>query len=84
MSGSMAHNTDICTQKSYQLTMKPPEIQYTYKKQIGFTEKQHQALIKLESYGVNVNQFIRQAVAEKIKRDWKQIKEKKERVKLPF
>ena len=80
----MPHNTDICTQKSYQLTMKPTEIQYSYKKQIGFTEKQHQALIKLESYGVNVNQFIRLAIAEKIKRDWKQIKEKKERVKLPF
>ena len=80
----MATNTDICTQKSYQLTMKPVELQYSYKKQIGFTEKQHQALIKLESYGVNVNQFIRLAIAEKIKRDWKQIKEKKERVKLPF
>jgi hypothetical protein len=38
----------------------------------------------LESYDVNVNQFIRQAVKEKLQRDWKGIKEKKERIKLPF
>lgn len=54
------------------------------KKQIGFTENQHKSLLKLESYGVNVNQFIRQAIKEKISRDWKQIKENKEKEKLPF
>ena len=64
--------------------MKKPEKQYSYKKQIGFTEIQHQTLIILENYNVNINQFIRQAIKEKINRDWKQIKEKKERVKLPF
>ena len=64
--------------------MKPIENQYTYKKQIGFTETQRKSLQKLENYGVNVNQFIRQAVKEKITRDWKQIKQQKERVKLPF
>ena len=64
--------------------MKPIEIQYTYKKQIGFTETQRKSLQKLENYGVNVNQFIRQAVKEKILRDWKQIKEEKEKIKLPF
>ena len=64
--------------------MKPIEIQYTYKKQIGFTETQRKSLQKLENYGVNVNQFIRQAVKEKINRDWKQIKEEKERIRLPF
>ena len=64
--------------------MKPLEIQYTYKKQIGFTETQRKSLQKLENYGVNVNQFIRAAIAEKILRDWKQIKEEKEKIKLPF
>ena len=64
--------------------MKPLEIQYTYKKQIGFTETQRKSLERLENYGVNVNQFIRAAIAEKIARDWKQIKEKKKRIKLPF
>ena len=46
--------------------MKPANLQYTYKKQIGFTEKQHKSLQKLEDYGVNVNQFIRLAIREKL------------------
>ena len=51
---------------------------------IRFTEKQAESLQKLKDYDVNVSQFIRLAISEKIKRDWKSIKEKKERVKLPF
>ena len=51
---------------------------------IRFSEKQAESLQKLKDYDVNVSQFIRLAIAEKIKRDWKQIKEKIERVKLPF
>lgn len=64
--------------------MKPAELQYTYKKQIGFTETQRRSLATLEKYGVNVNQFIRQAVKEKLKRDWPAIKEHQEKIKLPF
>ena len=51
---------------------------------IRFTKNQAESLQKLKDYDVNVSQFIRLAIAEKIKRDWKQIKEKKERVKLPL
>ena len=51
---------------------------------IRFSEKQAESLKKLKDYDVNVSQFIRLAIAEKIKRDWKQIKQQKERVKLPF
>ena len=51
---------------------------------IRFTDKQIDSLQKLKEYDVNISQFIRLAIAEKIKRDWKSIKEKKERVKLPF
>ena len=40
--------------------MKPLKNQYTYKKQIGFTETQRKSLLKLQKYGVNINQFIRQ------------------------
>jgi len=58
--------------------------QLVYKKLIGFTETQRQAFETLEKYDVNVNRFIRDAVKEKIRRDWKSIKEKKERIKLPF
>ena len=64
--------------------MKPTEIQYSYKKQIGFTEKQKQSLQTLEKYGVNINQFIRQAVKEKLQRDWKKIKESKKKNTVHF
>jgi hypothetical protein len=64
--------------------MKPIENQFIYKKQIGFTLKQKESLIKLEQYNVNVNEFIRIAIREKIQRDWKTIKENKEKIKLPF
>lgn len=55
-----------------------------YKKVVGFTKQQKEAFEILEKYDVNVNKFIRQAVKEKLQRDWKGIKEKKERIKLPF
>ena len=61
--------------------MKPIETQYSYKKQVGFTQIQKESLLKLNSYGVDVNQFIRQAVKEKLQRDWKGIKEKQSRIK---
>ena len=51
---------------------------------IRFSDEQINSLNKLKDYDVNISQFIRIAISEKIKRDWKQIKEKKERVKLPF
>ena len=57
---------------------------YTVIHTIRFSEQQAKSLQKLKDYDVNVNQFIRQAVKEKITRDWKQIKEEKEIIKLPF
>jgi post-segregation antitoxin (ccd killing protein) len=51
---------------------------------IRFSDVQLKSLQKLKEYDVNVSQFIRLAVAEKIKRDWKVIKDRKERVVLPF
>jgi hypothetical protein len=63
--------------------MKPTELQLTYKKVISFTEQQKKALKKLEEYDVNVNEFIRIAVREKISREWRGIKESKDN-KCPF
>ena len=63
---------------------KPIEIQYVYKKQIGFTLQQKQALEILVKYNVNVNDFIRSAIKEKIKREWKSIKESKNKESCPF
>ncbi len=58
--------------------------QLTVIKSIRFTGTQAQSLKTLEDYDVNVSQFIRQAIREKLQREWKSIKEKKERVKIPF
>ena len=58
--------------------------QLTKSKTIRFTEVQMNSLNILENYGVNVNQFIRLAVKEKLQKDWKTIKEKKEKIILPF
>ena len=63
---------------------KPIDLQYSYKKKVGFTKQQKKAFEVLESYGVNVSQFIRQAVKEKIKKDWPSIKSKKEKIITPF
>ena len=64
-----------CNTKMKQLT----EI-YT----IRFSKQQAESLQKLKDYDVNVSRFIRIAIREKILRDWKQIKENKERIKMPF
>ena len=53
--------------------------QYTIKQQIMISEKQKETLTILSNYGVNVSQFIRQAIKEKISKDWKNIKLKKEK-----
>lgn len=46
--------------------MKPKELQYSYKKVLGFTNQQKKAFETLESYGINVNQFIRASIKEKL------------------
>lgn len=58
--------------------------QLTVIKTIRFTGTQAESLKTLESYNVNVSQFIRQAIKEKIARDWKGIKERKNKIKCPF
>ncbi len=59
-------------------------MQLTKSKNIRFTDVQMQSLYKLQSYNVNINQFIRDAIKEKIKRDWPQIKQEHTKDKLPF
>jgi hypothetical protein len=58
--------------------------QYTEKQTIRLSKIQRQSLTILESKGVNVSQFIRLAIKEKLQRDWKSIKEKSEKIKYPF
>jgi hypothetical protein len=58
--------------------------QYTFKKVIGFTEQQKNAFEVLENHNVNINQFIRSAIKEKLQKDWKSIKEKSKKEYCPF
>ncbi len=51
---------------------------------IMISEKQAKSLAILKKYDINVSQFIRQAIKEKLQKDWKSIKEKKERIYCPF
>lgn len=51
---------------------------------IGFNKTQFNSLKKLKEYDVNISQFIRIAIKEKIKRDWKIIKEEKEKKNYHF
>jgi hypothetical protein len=61
--------------------------QLTEIKSIRFTKQQMETLKVLEAYDINVNCFIRLAIKEKIKRDWRGIKEAKndkKKERLPF
>lgn len=51
---------------------------------VRITEQQAYAFEQLKQYNVNISQFIRTAIKEKLQRDWKQIKEDKHKIKLPF
>lgn len=57
---------------------------YTKVKVIKITEVQHQTLLKLDSYNVNVARFIREAISEKIKRDYSELISKKKKSDCPF
>lgn len=48
------------------------------------SEEQAKSLNVLANYGINVSNFIRIAIREKINRDWKKIKEEKINDYCPF
>ena len=58
--------------------------QYTKTKVIRITETQHQTLQKMKSYNVDVGKFIREAIAEKIKREYKDLLPKPKKEYCPF
>ena len=59
-------------------------IKYTKVKVIKITEIQHKTLLKLDSYNINVADFIRNAIAEKIKREYSDLIPKPKREYCPF
>ena len=53
-------------------------IRYTKVKVIKITETQDETLKKMKSYKINVSKFIRDAISEKINKEYKELKLKKE------
>ncbi len=56
----------------------------TKTKVIRLTETQYNTLKKLDSYQINVANFIRIAISEKIKREYKNLLPKPKKEKTPF
>jgi hypothetical protein len=59
-------------------------IKYNKVKVLKITDSQDQTLKKLNSYGVNVAQFIRDSIAEKIQREYKDLIPKPKKIHCPF
>ena len=57
---------------------------FTKTKVLRVTEDQHNTLVKMKSYNVDVSEFIRRAIAEKIKRDYEDLIPEKKDVYCPF
>lgn len=57
---------------------------YTKIKHLRISETQHNTLVKMKSYNVDVSQFIRDAIKEKIKRDYKELIPKPKKEYCPF
>jgi len=57
---------------------------YTKVKVIRISETQHKTLQKMKSYNVDVGKFIRDAIAEKIQREYKDLLPKPKKEKCPF
>jgi hypothetical protein len=53
-------------------------------KVINLTERQFSTLQKMKSYNVDVGKFIREAIAEKIKREYSELIPKPKKEKIPF
>jgi len=57
---------------------------YTKTKVIRISETQLKTLQKMKSYKVDVGKFIRDAISEKIKREYSEMIPKPEKFKCPF
>lgn len=57
---------------------------YTKTKVLRISETQHKTLVKMKSYNVDVCQFIRDAIKEKIKREYSELVPKLKDEYCPF
>ncbi len=56
----------------------------TKTKVIRITNQQHDTLQKMKSYNIDVGKFIRDSIAEKIKREYKDLIPKSKKEHCPF
>lgn len=59
-------------------------VKYTKVKVLKITDTQDKTLKKLDSFGINVAQFIRDAISEKIKREYQSLLPKSKKENCPF
>lgn len=59
-------------------------IKYTKVKVLKITDIQDSTLKKLDSYGINVAQFVRDAISEKIKSEYSDLLPKPKKEYCPF
>ena len=57
---------------------------YTKIKTLRISETQHKTLVKMKSFKVDVSEFIRQAIQEKIKIEYKDLIPKPKKEYTPF
>lgn len=57
---------------------------YTKVKVLRITEQQHTTLVKMKNYNVDVAKFIREAISEKIKREYNDLIKKPAPEICPF
>ncbi len=62
----------------------PRPVKYNKPRTVKFSEVQDSTLNKLASYNINVAQFIRDSVKEKIKREYKDLLPKPKKQHCPF
>lgn len=58
--------------------------QYTQTKVIRISKTQHNTLVKMKSYNVDVGKFIRDAISEKIKKEYQYLIPKPNKIIIPF
>ena len=62
----------------------PKPLKYNKVKVIKITETQLKTLQKMKSYNVNIGNFIRSAISEKIQREYKELIPKPKKEYCPF
>ena len=62
--------------------MKPLKYSEVYTLKISITQKR--TLDKLKARGIVVSKFVRQAIQEKIQREYSSLQEKQKNIKTPF